>query len=167
MRSLFLILALVCIPVAQEARAEDAPAERVEKPRPHGPGRGHRPPPFERVLQRHAERLGLDEATLAEIERLADAARSERQARRDELRELRRALFERLNDEAPDEAAVMAQVEEIGRLKTELEKERIRTMLAIRARLTPEQRRELVLIHEERRERFRSGEGARAPRTPR
>jgi Spy/CpxP family protein refolding chaperone len=44
---------------------------------------------------------------------------------------------------------VMEKAEAIGGAETALQKERLRTMLAIRALLTPEQRRELVRIHEE------------------
>ncbi len=49
----------------------------------------------------------------------------------------------------------MRQAERIGAAKTELKKERLRTMLSIRALLTPEQRRELVRIHEEMRAEWR------------
>jgi Spy/CpxP family protein refolding chaperone len=51
----------------------------------------------------------------------------------------------------------MQQAEKIGALETDLQKQRLHTMLRIRALLTPEQRDELVKIHEERRGRHRRG----------
>ena len=59
---------------------------------------------------------------------------------------------------------MLAKADEIGRAETALKKERLRTMLAIRALLTSEQRRELVRIHEEfraRRKRSRESGGWR------
>jgi Spy/CpxP family protein refolding chaperone len=49
-----------------------------------------------------------------------------------------------LEHENPDEAAVMAQADAIGALKTEAQKHRLRTMLQVRALLTPEQRTKLL-----------------------
>lgn len=127
-------------------------------------GRGRRgPPPIERVLERHAERLGLDDAARARIRELARQGWQAGEVHRETLRELRDGMRALLSQEVPDEAAVLAQAESIGRAETELQKQRLRTMLAIRSLLSPEQRRELVRIHEERRaERRRGGEPGRA-----
>ncbi len=134
-----------------------------------GPRRGrpsHGPPPIERVLERHSERLGLDAETREKIRAIAREGREAGEPRRDELRALKRELRALLSREEPDEAAVLDQAEAIGRVETELQKQRLRTMLAIRALLSPEQRRELVRIHEEmraerrdRRERWRELRG--------
>jgi Spy/CpxP family protein refolding chaperone len=70
-----------------------------------------------------------------------------------------------LGQDRPDEAAVMQQAERIGALEIELHKQRLRTMLRIRALLTPEQRRELVTIHGER-HRGRQRRPAQTPPQP-
>jgi Spy/CpxP family protein refolding chaperone len=66
-----------------------------------------------------------------------------------------------LSADAPELDAVLAKADEIGRAETELKKERLRSMLAIRALLTSEQRRELVRIHEEYRAQRRESRGWR------
>ena len=123
--------------------------------------RGHDRPGIERILERHAERLQLDDATREQIRALAEAepgAERSRSARRcDRLRDEMHAL---LSADAPELDAVLAKADEIGRAETALKKERLRTMLAIRALLTTEQRRELVRIHEEFRAQRRSGDAA-------
>jgi Spy/CpxP family protein refolding chaperone len=48
-----------------------------------------------------------------------------------------------LEQEDPDEAAVMEQAEAIGALRTESRKQGLRTLLDVRALLTPEQRDDL------------------------
>jgi Spy/CpxP family protein refolding chaperone len=102
------------------------------------------------VLEKHAERLGLDAESRAEIRRIADASREAEEAHRDRLRELREQMREILRQDTPDEDAVMRQADEIGAAETAEQKHRLRTMLEIRALLTPAQRAELVKIFEER-----------------
>jgi Spy/CpxP family protein refolding chaperone len=127
-------------------------------------GGGPRRPPIDQVLERHAERLGLDDATRARIREIADAARSEAEPREQELRRLHEDMRALLEQESPELDAVMRQAERIGTAETELQKQRLRTLLAIRALLTPEQRAELVRIHEERRkEREQRGDPAAGP----
>lgn len=116
---------------------------------------GHGPPPIDRVLERHADRLGLDDALRARIRGLAREGHDAAESHFEELHELHDGLRELLSADSPDEEAVMRQAERIGAVKTELKKQRLRTMLAIRSLLTPEQRRELVRIHEEMREEWR------------
>jgi Spy/CpxP family protein refolding chaperone len=101
------------------------------------------------LLERHADRLHLDDATREQIRALAAAGRERSEPRHEVLRRLHDEMHALLSSDAPDTDAVMAKAEEIGRAETELHKERLRTMLAIRALLTPEQRSELVRIHEE------------------
>ncbi len=112
----------------------------------HGPGHG-----IERMLERNADRLGLDAATRDRIRALAEDSRKVSdplRAERDRLRDELRAM---LSAETPDLDAVLAKADEIGTVDTQLHKQRLRTLFAIRALLTPEQRRELVRLHEERR----------------
>lgn len=127
-------------------------------PPPDGAPPFHRhggPPPFDRILERHADRLGLDDGTRARVRSIADASRPEGERLRADLEARRREMRDLLGADAPDEAAVMAQAERIGAAETALQKQRLRTMLEIRAILSPEQRAELVKIHAERKERWK------------
>ena len=127
------------------------------QPPPGFGGRHHRRggPSFDRFLERHAERLKLDDATRERIGTVGVEAMKEVQPLRQKLQDGRDEMRRLLEQDTPDEAAVMQQAERIGTLETELQKHRLRTMLRIRALLTPEQRQELVKIHEERRSRQR------------
>ena len=145
-----LLAGLVAAAAPSRACGPGAPGRRD---RPHGP------PPIERILERHAERLGLDDTTRARIDELARQGRDASEAQREALGALHREMRGLLSQDAPDEAAVLGKAEEIGRAETELQKQRLRTMLAIRALLTPEQRRELVRIHEEFRARRKAERG--------
>lgn len=116
-----------------------------------GHGRKHERPPLDAILERHAERLGLAPEALARIRAVADAARPEHERLEDELHALRLELRGLLAEDAPDPDAVMHQADRIGGAETALDKHRLATLLQIRALLTPEQRRELVRIYEERR----------------
>lgn len=122
-----------------------------------GEPRGSAPPPFEALLERHADRLGLGEQTRSEIRTIAVAARGEARALEKRLHDLHGELRALLDQDAPDLEAALAQAERIGSAETDLHKLRLRTMLRIRELLTPEQRRELVRIHEERRSRRHRG----------
>lgn len=117
---------------------------------PHGPGQHGRRPPFDAVLERNAGRLGLDDASLSHIRAVADAARPESERLAEALHTERRQLHDLLSSDSPDRDAALAQVERAGAARTELEKQRIATMLEIRKLLTPEQRAELVKIFRER-----------------
>jgi Spy/CpxP family protein refolding chaperone len=128
------------------------------------PHRGR--PPFDRILERHAERLKLDEATREKIRAIGVETQTEARPIRDQLRESRDEMRRLLGQDIPDEAVVMRQAERIGSLETEMQKQRLRAMLRIRALLTPEQRQELVKIHEERRGRRRGRPDERGPTPP-
>lgn len=123
---------------------------------PPGPGwRGrHGPPPIDRILERHAEELGLSDAVREQVRAVAEAAEEEQQPLDDALAEQREVLHELLAQDAPDTDAVLRQAELVGAAETEVHKQRLRTLLAVRALLTPDQRRTLVQIFEERRKRM-------------
>lgn len=134
----------------------------VAQPPPE-PGHHRRRPPFEQILELHADRLNLDDATLEKIRAIAVEARKEARPLHERLRESREAMRRLLDQEPPDEGAVMEQAERIGTLEIEVQKQRLRTMLKIRALLTPAQRRELVKIHEERRRHRRGSQRKATP----
>jgi Spy/CpxP family protein refolding chaperone len=135
--------------LAQPGPGPEGPPPFGGPPGPGGPPGGG----IERVLERNAERLHLDAATRDKIRALAEAGRDRGEAQQEVLHRLHDDLHALLSADAPETAAVMRKADEIGRAETDLHKERLRTMLAIRALLTSEQRRELVRIHEEMRAR--------------
>jgi Spy/CpxP family protein refolding chaperone len=128
-------------------------------------GHHRRKPPLDALLERHAERLGLDAETLAKIRAAADASRPEHERLADELHALRLEMRALLSEDAPGLEAVMHLADRVGAAETALDKHRLATLLEIRTLLTPEQRRELVRIHEERRRERREAK-ERAGETP-
>lgn len=127
--------------------------------RPPGPPRGG-PHDGGRFIERHADRLGLDEAARAAITEISDATREREAELREQLDAAYDALRAALDAESPDEASVMQRAEEIHALELESHRNRLAAMLKIRSLLTPEQRRELIAIRGER-ERRRAHHGWR------
>jgi Spy/CpxP family protein refolding chaperone len=122
---------------------------------PDGHGRKHGPPPIDRVLDRHADELGLDAAVLEQVRAIGARARAEEEPLRETLRAERDALHALLRQDAPDADAIMRQAEAIGSAETELHKQRLLTLLEVRTLLTPEQRAKLESIFEAKRQRMR------------
>jgi Spy/CpxP family protein refolding chaperone len=121
--------------------------------------RGHRfgrhgPPPIDRILERHAERLGLSDEVQERVRELAAEAEQQAEPLRAAKQKERDALHALLAEDEPDADAVMRQAEAVGAAETEMHKQRLRTLLAVRALLTSEQRKELVKIFEEKRARM-------------
>ena len=125
--------------------AGPSPAEPPFK----GPHESRRPP--DRIIEQHAERLGLDQETRDAIHRIVEESRARGEEYRLELRDAHAQMRQLLEQDTPDEDDVMRQVEVIGELEIEERKHRFASMLAIRAKLTPEQRAEMAKIREEKR----------------
>jgi Spy/CpxP family protein refolding chaperone len=91
-------------------------------------------------LEQQLRELGLDasqrektQAILAEAKRTREEIDGRLQKAFDEMRNL-------LEQESPDEAAVMSQADRIGAIRTDGRKAILRALLAVRADLTPAQR---------------------------
>ena len=113
-----------------------APSNADARPqgRPQGP-----PPPLSHVIERHADELGLDAATLDEVIALQEQEREQTSELRDSIREARESLRTLMDSGESDEAAVISQVEALGTLQTQARVAHVRTDLAVRALLTSEQ----------------------------
>ena len=119
-----------------------------------GKGKGHRGLGGSGgLIERHAEELGLDDATLAEVKQIVEASREQREAIHAEHRAARDAMHELLDQDAPDVGAVMEQAEVMGEIDVRRRKHRLATMLEIRTKLTPEQRAQLRELKSEKRDR--------------
>ena len=98
----------------------------------------------ENRLEGLVEELGLDEATLAKVDEVLDASRDRGRKLHRELREAHDQMRVLLDASSPDEAAIFAQVDVISGLRAELEKNRLGTLIRVRALLTPEARDRLL-----------------------
>lgn len=96
-----------------------------------------------RMLERAAERLELDDATLTAIK---DQVYEAEKAGIDLKAQLERAKLELrrvLDQDTPAKGDVMSRIDEVGRLETALRKHQIGLMIDVKAMLTPEQRKAL------------------------
>jgi len=114
------------------------------------------------LIERNAARLGLSKATVAKIRGIVRKSRVEDKRIRGRLDNWNREMRALLETDSPDEREVMLRADLFGRLAAEQRKNRLRAMLAIRALLSPKQRRELMRLHRERMERM-EGRGVRRP----
>jgi Spy/CpxP family protein refolding chaperone len=80
---------------------------------------------------------------------IEEKAREEGRAFDDRQRKLHQEMHALLDTEKPDVDAVMQLAANIGQAQADALKHHLKAMLAIRALLTPQQLKELVLIHEE------------------
>lgn len=94
-------------------------------------------------LEKQIERLDLDDATLTQVYGILDASRGETRTLRREMRSAHQAMRSLLEQDSPDQEKVMAQADALGALATQARKQQLKTMLQIRALLTPEQRDQL------------------------
>lgn len=116
-------------------------------------GYGHRGGgPSAHMIEEHAEELGLSDDQLAAIRAVADKSRQDGDALRLQLEAEEMGMRGLLEADPPDRAAIMAQAERIGALKTERQKLHLGSMLDVRAQLTKEQRERLVALRQARRE---------------
>ena len=127
----------------------------AEPPDREGGFRGHRGGPHERgperFLDEHADELGLDSETRAAIEKIIEDSRERADANREAGKADHEKMRSLLQEPMPDEKAVMELVESTNERRLEEKKNRMEAMLAIRKRLTDEQRDQLVGIREARR----------------
>ncbi len=105
-----------------------------------------------RHFEHIASLLDLDAETEAAVSAIVEETRDDGHALHDAIRNNRHALHDLLSQDTPDEAAVMAQIEALGEAETDAHKHRARTMLRIRALLTPEQRAQMMAMRGEHRE---------------
>lgn len=131
---------------------------------PHGgpPGGSPGGPRLEHAL----ERVELPDDVRAKVDGLLDTSRANQRELRRALRQAHDRMRELLEEAEPSEDAVLQQAGEIGGLQTELEQERLRSLLRIRAELTPEQREAMTeALRPRRRDGRRPGHppGGRAP----
>jgi len=149
--------ATLALPVVAAARPPGGPPP---------PGRGPAGAMSENRLEGLVEKLGLDEATLVEVDALLDASRDRGRKLRRNLREAHDQMRGLLDASSPDEAAIFAQIDVISGLRGDLEKNRLGTLIRVRALLSPEARGRLLESMKKRPSPRRRPEGGPPPDRP-
>jgi Spy/CpxP family protein refolding chaperone len=159
-----LLAAAVAMPVIGSAQPGEQGSASAQEKMEHRHGRlAPGPGGFARMLERNAERLKLEATTIEQIRALDGVARESAKDRVEKQRREREVMRTLLDAESSDESATLSQADLRGQLDTDLRKQDLRTMLAMRRLLTPEQRAELAKLREER-HRGRGGKhGRRGP----
>lgn len=101
-----------------------------------GGGEHHSPGP---ALEELAVELGLDEATVESLKAIRKDARDATMEIRFEIKKLKVAMHDALDQDSPNETEIMGMVEAIGKLKIEVKKTHMRALLKARTYLNPDQ----------------------------
>ena len=129
---------------------------RGDGPRgPRGDGPGSR-------IERMAEILDLGDAQVEAITKIREEARAQHVELRKQLLQLRHELDGEMLKDDPDQATLDRVVQEMGELKTRLQRDRLATQLAVREELTEEQADRWLLMREKGSRQGR-GHGGRGP----
>jgi protein CpxP len=122
---------------------------------PGGPGFGDHRPPFERAMGMQGDHgRWWNNPKVAERLKLTDAQRKSMddtlQQHRETLIDLRGSLEKAelelepmMKEDQPNESQILAQIDKVAQARAELEKANARFLLAIRSKLSPEQRKQV------------------------
>jgi len=174
--ALRLVLALATLPLAAGFAFAQGPGNGPGIGRGNGPGFGDHRPPMERAFRFEGthgqfwnnpkiveklnltedQRKAMDSILLAHREKLIDMRAAEEKAEL-EMQPL-------MGADQPNESAVLAQIDKIAATRAELEKANARFLLAIRAKLTPDQWKQVQAFRDHPTpERGQWGRGDRGP----
>jgi Spy/CpxP family protein refolding chaperone len=131
-----LLAGLAAVAVATSGRAGEPPGRNAWKGPPGS------------IVHRHAGRLGLRGAALAEIEQIVRES-GERDAALQQQIDAARERMRTMLDADADAVAVLAQAEALGALESEARKNRLTAVMQIRTHLDARQRAEVQHIHDE------------------
>ncbi len=166
------------LPIAALLAIGAAAGAQTPPPGDGGPGFGGRRPPMERALGplgghgrfwnnpaiveklklTDEQRKSMDEIFLQHRETLVDL--------RGTLEKAELALEPLVKADQPDESRITAQIDAVAQARAELEKANARFLLAIRAKLTPDQWKQVQEFRAERpqrMQRWRQGQGQQGP----
>jgi Spy/CpxP family protein refolding chaperone len=147
------ILVVVSIPIAAQAQrgpAQEALAERAEQmrnkpPFPPGLAEGR----LIRQMDEDGEQLDLDEKTLAKLDAAIDELRAAEDAHREKSQAALKKMNGLLNEDTPDEKALMEVSALIGDLANEMRNRRLVSTLGFRSLLTPDQLKEFMKLRKQ------------------
>jgi Spy/CpxP family protein refolding chaperone len=112
---------------------------------------GGGPPGF--FLEKAVAKLELPAEQKTAVQAVIDQAKPTGEKLREDVKTAHEAMRTLLEQPTVDEAAVMAQADAVGAAMTESRKHDLRTLLQVRALLTPEQRTQFEKLMQEKRER--------------
>lgn len=147
-------------------------------PGPGGPGFGMHRPPMERALGLNGGRWWNNQDMIEKLKLTEDQRKAMDQILLDHQKELidKRADVEKaevdmeplMQDDQPNEARVLAQIDKVAQARAELEKANARFLLAIRGKLSPDQWKGLKAARAEHMQRrgWRPGGGGNGPQGP-
>lgn len=135
---------------AQPNGGKSSPPPKPAKAPPPKPGPG----PYgyaypSGFIERHAKRLELSDETVKALRAEIEKSRRENERLRKEVEAAQLGLRKLLEQDLPDEKAVMAQADKITSLVGEQRKNQLRSAIKVRGMLTPKQRAELEKIRKE------------------
>ncbi len=102
-------------------------------------GPGHR-------IEMMAQRLDLSEEQVAAITKIHEDSRKDGLEKRKELMRLRNEMQGEMLKDSPSEKTVLSINDKMGALKTEMKALRLKSRLAVREELTPEQRDQMLMM---------------------
>lgn len=159
------LIAVLTIALASTAGAEPPAAEKAPpppksakappaKPGPAAPPRGAptAAPGYgyhTGFIERHAKRLELSDETVKALRAEVEKSRGENERIRKEVEAAQLGLRKVLEQDLPDEKAVMDQADKITALVGAQRKNQLRSAIKVRSLLTPKQRAELEKIRKE------------------
>lgn len=117
-----------------------AASARPPGPPPGGPGGA----PDERRLEGLVEELGLDAETLEAVDEILDASRDRRRDLGRQLRSAHEKMRSLLEAEEPNQEEIFGQIDALSLLEAQAQKNRVGTLLQVRALLPKEARARLV-----------------------
>jgi Spy/CpxP family protein refolding chaperone len=145
----------------------------------HGPGFGMHRPPMERALGLREGRWWNNPSLVEKLKLTDDQRKAMDQILLDHRKDLidKRATLEKaevdleplMQDDQPNESKVLAQIDKVAQARAELEKANARFLLALRARLSAEQWKQLKAERSERMDRRlwrQPRDGGRPPAPP-
>lgn len=140
--SVGLVAAMV---VAADKAAGDKTAEKAAGDRPgrgewhSGMGMMEGDMPMMPLMQMHKD-LGLTPEQIQQIKDAASGSTKEMEALRSKMQAAAKAQAELMGQDSPNEEAILKGTDEIGKIRTDMARIRVKQMLAMQKVLTPEQR---------------------------
>lgn len=136
------------------------PAAALARPGGHhrGPG-GPNPAKMVKMLERHADELGIDDATVKTLQVTVEQNRDAMKALRADVEQAHQAVRAAMEADTPDKAEVLRLVEQAGLAKIALEQQRAALMLDLRAQLTPTQQAAIKSFREAKRAEWKAKRG--------
>jgi Spy/CpxP family protein refolding chaperone len=103
--------------------------------------------PGQMRIERMTQRLNLTQEQQTAVAELHESARVKSMDLRKQIERVRHELKGEMLKDSPNERTVIQLTEQLGKLRTDLQVNRVKTRLAVRAQLTPEQRDKMILMH--------------------